>query len=85
MKQTLEYFVESPHAAESRSEGNLSHGHSRFMNELLGKKHAPRLGNGDGRGSKVLQKQSPKLASPVRPGVPPMFPRYRDRRRVHLR
>ena len=34
------------------------------MNELLGKKHAPRLRNRDRRGSKMLEKQSPQLAFP---------------------
>src|SRR5947209_1516376 len=42
MKEVAEYLVEAPHAAESGGERNFSHRHSRFVDELLGKKHALR-------------------------------------------
>jgi hypothetical protein len=43
MKEVAEYFIESPHAAEPSRQRNVRHGHARFVNELLGKKHAPGL------------------------------------------
>jgi hypothetical protein len=63
MKEVAKYFIESPHAAEPGRECNFSHGHSRFVNELLGKKDAPGLCNRNGRSSKVLHEQSPELAA----------------------
>ena len=64
MKKIPEYFIESPHAAESGGQRNFSHRQARFVNELLGKKHTPRLCYRDVRGSKVLKEQSSKLAFP---------------------
>ena len=62
VKEVLEYFIESPQAAESRGERNFSHGHSRFVNQMLSKQHTPGLCHRDGRGSKMLHEQSPELA-----------------------
>src|SRR5258708_3947205 len=55
MKQVPEYFIESPNAAESGCQSYFSHRHSRFVNELLGKEHAPGLRHRDGRGSQMLK------------------------------
>jgi hypothetical protein len=63
MKQIPKCLIESPHAAESSREGNFRQGHSRFMNELLGEKHAAGLCHRDGRGPQMLHEQSPELAS----------------------
>jgi hypothetical protein len=62
MKKVPEYFIESPNAAESGCQRNLSHGHSRFVNKLFSKEHTPGLRYRDGRGSKMLHEQSPELA-----------------------
>lgn len=62
MEEVSKYFIEPPQAAESRRQCNFSHGHTRFMNEVLGEKDPSRLGHGNGRSSEVLQKQSPQLA-----------------------
>jgi hypothetical protein len=62
VKKVLEYFIESPHAAESGRQRNSSHRHSRFVNELLSKEHTPGLCHRDGRGSKMLHEQSAELA-----------------------
>jgi hypothetical protein len=55
MEQIQKYLIESPHAAEPGCQRNLSHGHSRFVNELLGKEHTPSLCHRDGRCSKMLK------------------------------
>jgi hypothetical protein len=47
MEEIPEFFIESPHASESRRERHLSHGHPGFVDELLGKKNAPSLRNGN--------------------------------------
>jgi hypothetical protein len=61
MEQVSKYLIESPHAAEPGCQRNLSHGHSRFVNELLGKEHTPGLCHHDGRSPKMLKEQPPKL------------------------
>jgi hypothetical protein len=63
MKEIPKYLIKPPHAPKSRCERNFNHGHSRFMNELLGEKHAAGLCNCDGRGPQMLHEQSPELAS----------------------
>ena len=61
MEQVLEYFIEPSHAAESSRQRNFSHGHSSFVNKLLGEEHTSRLRHRDGGGSKMLLEQSPEL------------------------
>ncbi len=63
MKQFPKYLIKPPHTAESRGERHFHHGHSRFMNELLGEKYAAGLCYRDGRGPQMLHEQSPELAS----------------------
>jgi len=63
MKKIAEYFIEPSQAAESGCQRNFRHGHSRFVNELLGKKHASGLRNRDGGSAKMLREQPPKLAA----------------------
>src|ERR1700704_301039 len=40
VKQVLEGFIKSANAAETRGERYFSHGHSCFMNELLGEENS---------------------------------------------
>jgi hypothetical protein len=61
MKQIPKTLIESPHAAEPGSQRNFSHGHLRLVNQMLRKKHTPRLRHRDGRCSKMLYEQSPEL------------------------
>jgi len=48
MKKIAEYFIEPSQAAESGCQRNFRHGHSRFVNELLGEKDTASLRHRDG-------------------------------------
>ena len=61
MEEVLKYFVEPSQTCETRRQCNFSHGHVRFMDEVLGEKHASGLGHSDWRRSEMLKKQSPQL------------------------
>ncbi len=62
MKEFAEGFVEAAHAAESRCDGDLRHGHRGFVDQLLGEEHSAGLGDGEGRRAEVLKEESAKLA-----------------------
>jgi hypothetical protein len=61
MEEVSEYFVEPPQAAEARRQRNFRHGHTRFVDQVLGEEDPPRLRHGNRRRSKVLEKQSSQL------------------------
>jgi hypothetical protein len=58
----LKDLVESPDASKPRCQGNLCHRQSRVLNQLLGEKYPPGLGNRDRGSTKMLPKQASKLA-----------------------
>jgi hypothetical protein len=58
----LKDLVESPNAPKARCQGNLRHRQSRVLNQLLGEKYSPGLGNRDRGCTKMLPKQASKLA-----------------------
>jgi hypothetical protein len=62
MEEMLEGFVESPDAAKTGGEGDFGHGHSGFVDELLGEENAAGLRYGDGRGSQMLMEEAAELA-----------------------
>jgi hypothetical protein len=55
-------LIKSPDASKARRQGNLSHRQSRVLDQLLGEKYSPRLGNRDRGRTKMLGKQASKLA-----------------------
>ena len=59
MEKISKYFVEPSQATEARRQRNFRHGHTRFMDQLLGEQDSPRLCHGNWRSSEVLEKQSP--------------------------
>ena len=61
MEEVLKYLVEPPQTAETRRQRNLSHGHVRFMDEVLGEKHTSGLCHSNWRRSEMLKKQSPQM------------------------
>jgi hypothetical protein len=61
MKEGAESLIEAAHAAESRSEGDVRHGHSGFVNEMFGKEHSSSLRDGNRRGAEVLKKKSAQV------------------------
>ena len=62
MINLLDGGVESPHAAESSRERNLSHRQPGFVYQLFGKLQPARLRHGAGRRSQMTQEQPPKMA-----------------------
>ena len=62
MEEIPKSLIEPAQAAESSSQRDFRHGHSRLLNKLLGKKHAPSLGHRDGRRSEMLKEQPAELA-----------------------
>ena len=59
--QLLEDLVESPDAAEAGRRGDLCHRQSRVLDQLLGQKDPPGLGDRDRRGTKMLPEQTSEL------------------------
>jgi hypothetical protein len=55
-------LVKSPNASKPRCQGDLCHRQSRVLDQLLGEKYSPRLGNRDRGRTKMLGKQASKLA-----------------------
>ena len=53
--------VEPADAVKPSSQCDLSHGHSRFDNQLFREEDPARLSNSDRRGSKMLPEEPPKL------------------------
>jgi hypothetical protein len=62
-KQVAENLVEAAHAAEARGQRHLGHRQAGVVQQLLGEQHAPRLGDGDGRGAEMVLEQPPELAA----------------------
>jgi hypothetical protein len=58
LKQGLEGLVETPDGTKARREGDLRHGQMRFLDQLLGEKHPPRLRHRNRRCAKMLLEQS---------------------------
>jgi hypothetical protein len=54
--------VKAAHRSESGSLRNLVHRQSRFVDQLLGKMQAARLGHCDGRRAQVTDKEPAKMA-----------------------
>jgi hypothetical protein len=54
--------IESSHAAETGSQGDLHHGEFRFVDELFSKVQPTRLHNRLGRRPKVPQEQASQMA-----------------------
>jgi hypothetical protein len=58
----LKDLIKAPNASKARRQGNLSHWQSGVLNQLLGEKYSPGLGNRDRGSTKMLPEQASKLA-----------------------
>jgi hypothetical protein len=58
----LKDLVKPPNASKARCQGNLCHRQLRVLNQLLGEKYSPGLGNRDRGSTKMLPEQASKLA-----------------------
>jgi hypothetical protein len=57
----LKDLVESPGTAKARGRGHLYHRQSRVLDQLLGEKDPPGLGDRDRGSTKMLPEQAPEL------------------------
>src|SRR5271155_3171490 len=62
VEKLVKDLIEAAQTAEASCQGNVGHRHSGFMNELFREEHAACLGNGDGRSSQMLPKETSKLS-----------------------
>ena len=56
--------IESPHAAESRGQGNLIHWQTRLVDQLLREVQTARLSHRNRRRAQMLQEQTSKMPRP---------------------
>jgi hypothetical protein len=62
MKEVAKRFIEASHAGESGSKGDVRHGHTGFVNQVLGEEHSASLRDGNGGSAEVLKKQPAQVA-----------------------